>query len=126
MKTLLVSGFIVATSIAAMSSAAHAQIVSSDAVMQAQESHYNKQKLIGLVSRDDVQQKLLSFGVQPQDALKRIQAMTDEEVTQLNQQLGEEKAGGIVGTVLTILAFLAITDLIGVTDVYPFIEPINN
>eukprot|EP00232_Nephroselmis_pyriformis_P007352 CAMPEP_0182895874 /NCGR_PEP_ID=MMETSP0034_2-20130328/25943_1 /TAXON_ID=156128 /ORGANISM="Nephroselmis pyriformis, Strain CCMP717" /LENGTH=112 /DNA_ID=CAMNT_0025029723 /DNA_START=67 /DNA_END=405 /DNA_ORIENTATION=- len=111
---------------ATMSSASHAQIVSSDAVMQAQESHYNKQKLIGLVSREDVQQKLLSFGVQPQDALKRIQAMTDEEVAQLNQQLGEEKAGGIVGTVLTILAFLAITDLIGVTDVYPFIEPINN
>jgi TolA-binding protein len=126
MKTLLVTGFIVATSIAAMSPTANAQIVSSDAVMQAQESQYNKQKLIGLVSRDDVQQKLLSFGVQPQDALNRIQAMTDAEVAQLNQQLGEEKAGGIVGAVLTVLAFLAITDLIGVTDVYPFIEPINS
>jgi hypothetical protein len=126
MKTILISGFILATSIAFVSPAANAQIVSSDAVMQSQTSQYNKEKLIGLVSRDDVQQKLISLGVQPQDALNRIHAMTDAEVAQLNQQLGEQKAGGIVGAVVTILAFLAITDLIGVTDVYPFIEPINS
>jgi hypothetical protein len=52
--------------------------------------------------------------------------MTNSEISQLNSQLNDAPAGGVVGAVLTVLAIIAILDLVGVTDVYPFIRPINS
>ena len=79
-----------------------------------------------MVSREDVQNKLVSLGVSGDDAIARINGMTDSEIAQLNNDINEAPAGGIVGAVLTVLAVIAILDLAGVTDVYPFIRPISN
>lgn len=103
-----------------------AEAVSSQNVMQAQAHAYNKQQLIDMVSRADVQEKLVSLGVSPNHAITRINGMTNSEISQLNSQLNDAPAGGVVGAVLTVLAIIAILDLVGVTDVYPFIRPINS
>ena len=103
----------------------HAEAVTSHNVMQAQSHAYNKQQLIEMVSRADVQEKLVSLGVTQGDAISRINGMTNSEIAQLNSQLNDAPAGGVVGAVLTVLAIIAILDLVGVTDVYPFIRPIN-
>ncbi|MBB66906.1 PA2779 family protein [Alteromonas sp. K632G] len=104
----------------------HAEAVTSHNVMQAQSHAYNKQQLIEMVSRADVQEKLVSLGVTQGDAISRINGMTNSEIAQLNSQLNDAPAGGVVGAVLTVLAIIAILDLVGVTDVYPFIRPINS
>ncbi|WP_372339278.1 PA2779 family protein [Alteromonas stellipolaris] len=104
----------------------HAEAVTSHNVMQAQSHAYNKQQLIEMVSRADVQEKLVSLGVTQADAVSRINGMTNSEIAQLNSQLNDAPAGGVVGAVLTVLAIIAILDLVGVTDVYPFIRPINS
>ena len=44
----------------------------------------------------------------------------------LADEINRAPAGGVVGAVLTVLAIIAILDLIGVTDVYPFIRPVNS
>ncbi|WP_409513441.1 PA2779 family protein [Alteromonas sp. KS69] len=103
-----------------------AEAVSSQNVMQAQAHAFNKQQLIDMVSRADVQEKLVSLGVSQNDAISRINGMTNSEISQLNSQLNDAPAGGVVGAVLTVLAIIAILDLVGVTDVYPFIRPINS
>jgi len=104
----------------------NAEAISSDSVMQTQMAQYNKQQLIDMVNRSDVQSKLVSLGVDSNDAIARINAMTDSEIAQLNDEINQAPAGGIVGAVLTVLAVIAILDLAGVTDVYPFIRPISN
>lgn len=103
-----------------------AETISSHSVMQAQAHAYNKQQLIDMVSRTDVQDKLVTLGVSQRDAISRIDSMTNSEIAQLNSQLNDAPAGGVVGAVLTVLAVIAILDLVGVTDVYPFIRPISN
>jgi len=103
-----------------------ASAISSDTVMQTQAAQYNKLQLIEMVNRADVQDKLVSLGVDSSDAIARINGMTDAEIAQLNAEINEAPAGGIVGAVLTVLAVIAILDLAGVTDVYPFIRPISN
>ena len=103
-----------------------AEAVSSQNVMQAQAHAFNKQQLIDMVSRADVQEKLVSLGVSQNDAISRINGMTNSEISQLNSQLNDAPAGGVVGAVLTVLAIIAILDLVGVTDVYQFIRPINS
>ncbi|GMM68252.1 PA2779 family protein [Alteromonas sp. MTD1] len=104
----------------------HAEAISSDTVMQAQTANYNKQQLVAMVNRADVQSKLVGLGVDTNDAIARINAMTDSEIAQLNDEINQAPAGGIVGAVLTVLAVIAILDLAGVTDVYPFIRPISS
>jgi len=104
----------------------HAEAISSDTVMQTQVAQYNKTQLIDMVNRADVQNKLMSLGVNSNDAVARINAMTDSEIAQLNNEINQAPAGGIVGAVLTVLAVIAILDLAGVTDVYPFIRPVSN
>ncbi|WP_421132984.1 PA2779 family protein [Alteromonas sp. A079] len=104
----------------------HAESISSDTVMQTQVAQYNKTQLIDMVNRADVQNKLMSLGVNSNDAVARINAMTDSEIAQLNDEINQAPAGGIVGAVLTVLAVIAILDLAGVTDVYPFIRPVSN
>ena len=94
--------------------------------MQAQAHAYNKQQLLEMVNRADVQEKLVSLGVSQGDAVSRINGMTNSEIAQLNSQLNDAPAGGVVGAVMTVLAIIAILDLVGVTDVYPFIRPINS
>jgi len=126
MKTIskvLVTGL---TALVMMSGHVQAEAISSDSVMQSQYAKYNKSQLIEMVSREDVQNKLVSLGVSGDDAIARINGMTDSEIAQLNNDINEAPAGGIVGTVLTVLAVIAILDLAGVTDVYPFIRPISN
>ena len=109
-----------------MAGGAQAEAISSDTVMQTQAAQYNKQQLIDMVSRADVQSKLVGLGVDSDDAIARINAMTDSEIAQLNAEINQAPAGGVVGAVLTVLAVIAILDLAGVTDVYPFIRPISN
>ena len=52
--------------------------------------------------------------------------MTQSELNSLNEQMNNMPAGGIVGAIVTVLAVVALLDLFGVTDVYPFIRPINS
>ena len=79
-----------------------------------------------MVNRTDVESELESLGVDKNDAITRINALTDNEIALLNQELNEAPAGGIVSAVLTVFAVIAILDLVGVTDVFPFIRPINS
>ena len=126
MKTIskvLVTGL---TALVMMSGHVQAEAISSHSVMQSQYAKYNKSQLIEMVSREDVQNKLVSLGVSGDDAIARINGMTDSEIAQLNDEINQAPAGGIVSAVLTVLAVIAILDLAGVTDVYPFIRPISN
>ncbi|MGJ8679526.1 PA2779 family protein [Paraglaciecola sp.] len=101
-----------------------AKVVSSESVMQIQNTTYQKHQILKMVDTVEVQDKLVKLGVNKVDAVNRINNMTPEEIQSLNTQLNEAPAGGIVGTVVTVLVVVAVLDLMGLTDVYPFIRPI--
>lgn len=103
---------------------ATADVYSSDQVISSQQFNYNKQQVLSFVGNTQVQNKLIELGVSPADAQLRIANMTHAEINALNSQLNEMPAGGIVGTVVTVLVVVAVLDLMGITDVYPFINPI--
>jgi hypothetical protein len=107
-----------------LSGTSHAGVFTSEQVIQFQQFDYNKQQVLNMIDDATVQHKLIALGVNADDALKRLDAMTPQEVTELNRQLNEAPAGGIVGTVVTVLVVVAVLDLMGITDVYPFIRPI--
>jgi hypothetical protein len=46
------------------------------------------------VQRQDVQNKLVTFGISPIDASKRIASLSDFEVRKMAQEIEKSKAGG--------------------------------
>lgn len=80
--------------------------------------------LSNLLAREDVRQQLMAHGVSPEAAEARIAALTDAEARQLADQFADLPAGGDgLGVVILVLLVLLLTDLLGVTDVFPAVRP---
>lgn len=103
---------------------ATAGVYTSQQAIASQQYQYNKQQVLDLVDSAAVQQKLTNLGVSPEQAKLRVDSMTNNELLAFNQQMNEMPAGGIVGTIITVLVVVAVLDLMGLTDVYPFIRPL--
>jgi len=76
--------------------------------------------------RNWIQAQLEEGGISPADSALRVSSMSDEQVIQIHKRMDEMPAGaGTAGTILLVFAILAITDLMGVTDIFPFIRPME-
>lgn len=103
-----------------------AMITSSDLVQQAQ-NHVEREQLLVMLDRSEVQEQLAAMGVETELAKVRVANMTDAEVAQLNQNLEQLPAGsGVLGLVVLLFIVFLITDMLGATDIFPFVKSINN
>ncbi len=76
--------------------------------------------------RDWIQAELVKGGISPADSALRVSSMSDNQVKQIHQRMDEMPAGaGTAGAIILIFAVLAVTDLMGVTDIFPFIRPME-
>lgn len=102
---------------------ATAGMIGNSAIM---EQSTERQTLIQQLQRSEVREQLLSLGVQPEAVERRIQQLSDAEVAQLNQYIADAPAGsGVIELVVLIFLVFVITDVIGATDIFPFINSIN-
>jgi hypothetical protein len=78
--------------------------------------------LAQLLARADVAAGLQAKGVDPAEVLGRVQALTDAEAQALAAQIDAAPAGasGILGTIVFIFVLLLVTDILGLTKVFPF------
>lgn len=110
---------------ASIGQAQSAIVSNSQLIHQAQQAN-NKNTLRQTIHRADVQQQLLAMGVNTADIESRINQMTQDEVAQLNQQINQLPAGGDgLGIVILVFLVFVITDVIGATDIFPFIHPVR-
>jgi len=105
---------------------AQAAMITNDLVINRVQQSSAQAELLQTINRSDVKQQLLDMGVKPESIESRINLMTHEEIAQLNQQIGDLPAGGdVLGVLLVIFIVFVITDVIGATDIFPFIKPVN-
>lgn len=106
----------------------HAAIISNGEVINQTQQAYDKKVLIQTIRRIDVQQQLLRMGVSASEIESRVNQMTRQEIAQLNQHINELPAGsgGIAGALLIIFIVFVITDVIGATNIFPFIHPVKH
>ncbi len=103
-----------------------AAMIGTDTLLQQEQLQFDREQLVQLLDRGEVQQQLVAMGVDVADAQRRVVQMTDSEVQQLNAQLGELPAGGdVFGLVFLVFLVFVITDVIGATDIFPFIQPVK-
>ena len=107
---------------------ANAEMVTTDTVIQQYNSTEDRTLVMDFMLREDVQQQLTTLGVDPEEAARRVASLSDEEIQQIAGRLDELPAGEggvvgpIVGAILIIFLVLLITDLLGFTDVFPFVK----
>jgi hypothetical protein len=66
-------------------------------------------------------------GVSIDAARERVAALTDAEAAQLAAQIDQAPAGadGVLGTIVFIFVLLLITDILGLTKVFPFTRSVR-
>ncbi len=103
----------------------HAGMISTK--MSLQQSQNSKQQTITeILNRQQTQALLKTYGVDEKQLQSRINKLTVEELALINQKMDELPAGsGLLGTIGLIVVILIILDMLGVADIFTFINPIN-
>lgn len=95
-------------------------LASAEAVAPAQGSA--QETLLQHLDRADVQAALQARGLDPAQARARVNALTDAEAQLLVDQIDAAPAGAsdILGALIFIFVLLLVTDILGLTKVFPF------
>jgi len=105
---------------------AQAAMVDNDRIISAQQADLDAAAILAMLDQEFTRQQLENWGVDPEMARERINSLTGEELANINRQLDELRAGGdILGILLVIFIVFVITDVIGATDIFPFIHPVR-
>ncbi len=74
------------------------------------------------LARADVAAALEARGVSLDAARARVAALTDDEAAQVAARIDQAPAGadGVLGTIVFIFVLLLVTDILGLTKVFPF------
>jgi hypothetical protein len=105
---------------------AQAAMIGNEQIINQSLSVQTRDSLRQLFEQDTARQQLQAWGVSPDRINTRINSLTDAELARINQQVGDLNAGGnVLGILLVIFIVFVITDVIGATDIFPFIHPVN-
>ena len=98
------------------------QLVSTQSALDAVKVTADRERINDLLARADVQEQLVNYGVELNEVEARVAALSDQEVHDMAEQLDNMPAGAnaVIGALLTVFIVLLITDLLGLTNVYPF------
>lgn len=103
--------------------AAQAAVIGTDTIVSAQQAEQDRSRVLDLLGREEVKQQLLAAGVDPRDVAARVDALSDNEVRELAAKMDQLPAGGDgLGVLLFVFVVLLITDILGFTDVFPFVK----
>lgn len=107
------------------STSLQAKMLSTTQVQEQAQQQVDKTQLLDALATAEVQSKLVALGVDVDLVTERVQHLSADEITQLNAHLDEMPAGsGVLGLLVTIFIVLVITDMLGATDVFSFVNKI--
>ena len=116
-------------SYAGMLQAAQAALVGTEQVAAAQgvvsvddQAAQRRAHVLSFLDRADVAAGLQEQGLSVEQARERVAALTDAEVEQLAHTLDTAPAGAssVLGVLVFIFVLLLVTDILGLTKVFPF------
>ncbi len=104
---------------------AQAALVGTEQVLHADSSA--RQHIRSWLARQDVRKVLLANGVDPAQVQARVNALTDHEAQDFAQRIDQLPAGGGVLEILfAVFVILLITDILGLTKVFPFTRSLHH
>jgi hypothetical protein len=106
---------------------AQAGLVSTEQVLTERTVAEERARVEAFVARDDVRAQMVTLGVDPTEAAARVASLSDAEIQLIAGQLdelpaGQSAFGAVIGAILIIFLVLLVTDLLGLTNVFPFVR----
>jgi len=104
-----------------------ASMIGTETVLNLSQARNVRENLHNFLEREDVQEMMMAQGISPMEAKARVDCLSDAEVMQIAHRLDQLPSGGdgvgaIVGAAVIIFIVLLITDILGYTDVFPFVK----
>jgi hypothetical protein len=86
-----------------------------------------QQRVGDLLARAEVRDALAARGVEAAQVEARVAALTDDEARLLAEQLDRLPAGAsdVLGILFAVFIILLITDILGLTKIFPFTRPVK-
>ena len=107
--------------------AARAALITTEQAIAGAAAASERGRVAAFLARDDVRAQMVALGVDPAEAAQRVAGLSDAEVQRIAGHLdqlpaGQGAVGAVIGAALLIFLVLLITDLLGLTDVFPFVR----
>ena len=102
-----------------------AAMVPTSEMINSNGASYSTQELQAALASEGLKQQFADLGVNPSELNDRIASLTADEIQQLNAQLADQPAGGVLGVILTIFVIFIVTDMLCATDIFGFVNCIN-
>lgn len=104
-----------------------AKMIGTAVVVEQEQVELQRSELKRLLARDDIKNQLVAWGVDPRDAQDRVDSLNAQEVELMSQRMEELPAGGgVLGAVVFVFLVLLVTDILGFTNIFPFVRGVNN
>ena len=123
LSTLLIAALVITSlPVAAAPNAPQSMdLISTQSVLAADRAGADRERINEILARADVQDQLVKQGVDLDEVEARVASLSDAEAQQMADQLEQLPAGaGVVGALFAVFIILLVTDILGLTDVYPF------
>ncbi len=106
-----------------------AERIATDQALSGASVESERAELIAWLEREEMRTQLEALGVDYTEAQSRVRSLSDAEVHQVYDRLAQTPAGAdfvglVVGIIVVTVAVFLFTDLLGYTDVFPFINPL--
>jgi DNA transposition AAA+ family ATPase len=127
-KKMFVHTLITALVFVGFTQTVQAAIISTEQVVSVAAAQQNRAKIAATFERADVQAELQKMGITTEEAQARVAALTDAETASIAHRVDSIPAGGdgIVGALIFIFVLLLVTDILGLTKVFPFTKSIRH
>ena len=104
-----------------------AAMIPTEATIDQIKAQDARDHLKALISRNEIKKSLTFNGIDPDEAKARIDSLSDSEVIKVADKIEQIPAGGgafgaIIGAALIVFLVLLLTDILGYTDVFPFVK----
>lgn len=121
-----VAASLVFSSTAFAAPAAPAPLIGTEQLASEMAPSASRAALMAALDRADLAAALQARGVSVDALRDRVQALTDAEAAQLLAQIDQAPAGAsIVGVLFSVFVILLVTDILGLTKVFPFTRSVR-
>jgi hypothetical protein len=126
LKQLFISFVIMSFTFVGFTQSVHAAMIGTEQAVAAQGAQQDREKLAAALDRPDVAAQLERMGVDKDEVQARVAAMSDAEVAAMAGRVDSLPAGGdVLGAILFVFLLLLVTDILGLTKVYPFTRSVR-
>lgn len=123
---LVATALIPCLTLAGVPLTAQAALVSTEQALATPAGDAGRERVSAFFAREDVQTSLRAQGVSAADAMARVRALSDAEVAELADRVDQAPAGaGVVGVLFSVFLILLVTDIMGLTKVFPFTRSVR-